>query len=256
MKVNENNDLRSQNKALMDENQRLSDLTRMLLSSPSFSGFLDTLSQNPAALPQAPQQQIEHQPEARQAHKDVNPFAAQQQMQQHVGMTMIPEQNMDFSMLDINSNSTYNYQPQVYAVLELPEEPVIDTSVLSGKTSNFIGTHFDSEDEKIELPIIERRRPTAPKVEAPAIVSPPVIDEEFDNNPEFALFVDSPSSEESAEEESIFGGITSEKALARLELVDASQDDTVAAIALARVLRLCESLDDTAVRLEALTQDL
>lgn len=253
MKVNENNDLRSQNRALMDENQRLSDLTRMLLSSPSFSGFLDTLSQNPAALPQAPQTQIEQrQPEPQQVRKDVNPYGAQHQMQ-HVGMTMIPEQTMDFSMLDINSSATYNYQPQVFAVLELPEEPIIDTSALSGKASNFISEHFESEDEKIELPIIERQ---AEKVEAPAtIVSAPIVDEEFDNDPEFALFVDSPTSE-ACTEDSIFGGIKCEKALARIELVDASQQEATAAVALGRVHRLCESLEEVAARLSAMTIDL
>lgn len=254
VKVNENNDLRAQNRALMDENQRLSDLTRMLLSSPSFSGFLDTLSQNPAALPQPQQQQIEQrQPEPQQVRKDVNPYAAQQQMQ-HVGMTMIPEQTMDFSMLDINSSANYSYQPQVYAVLELPEEPIINTSILSGKTSNFIGEHFDSEDEKVELPIIERR---TEKVESPAtLVSSSVVDEEFDNNPEFALFADSPASSESSEEDSIFGGIKSEKALARIELVNASEEEATAAIALGRVHRLLESLETVSARLEAMTINL
>merc|ERR1712230_262179 len=68
VKVNENTDLRNQNRALMEENTRLSDLTRMLLSSPSFSGFLDTLASNPAAaqtaqaVQQQPQQVEQQQP--------------------------------------------------------------------------------------------------------------------------------------------------------------------------------------------------
>lgn len=183
-KVNENQDLRSTNRALMDENTRLSDLTRMLLSSPSFSGFLDTLSQNPAAAQtaqQVTQPRVEQQAPQRQARKDVNPYPAQQQMQQHIGMTMIPEQTMDFSMLDLNSGDNF-YQPQVFSVLNLPELS-IDAEILSGKSSAF--TAHASDDEKIELPKVER---------APELVEEPakaveVADEEFDSDPVFALYV-------------------------------------------------------------------
>jgi len=101
----------------------------MLLSSPSFSGFLDTLASNPAAAQtaQAVQQpqQVEQQQQPQRQRKDVNPYAAQQQMQ-HIGMTMIPEQAMDFSMLDLNNDSTFSYQPQVFSVLSMPET-VIDS---------------------------------------------------------------------------------------------------------------------------------
>ncbi|KUJ21705.1 uncharacterized protein LY89DRAFT_380751 [Mollisia scopiformis] len=131
-KVNENQDLRSQNRALMEENTRLSDLTRMLLSSPSFSGFLDTLASNPAAaqtaqgVVQQPQAQPQQQ-QQQQLRKDINPYAAQSQMQQQqIGMAMIPEQSMDFSMLDLGNDGFPAYQPQVFSVLSIPEA-VIDT---------------------------------------------------------------------------------------------------------------------------------
>ena len=177
----------------MEENTRLSDLTRMLLSSPSFSGFLDTLASNPAAAQtaqavQAPrQQQIEQPQSQRQVRKDVNPYAAQQQMQQQqtIGMAMIPEHTMDFSMLDLSENGAFSYQPQVFSVLSLPEA-VIDTSVLSGKVSNVIPS-MTSDDEKVELPKVERMPVTLPseaEVES--------VDEEFDADPAFALYVSSP----------------------------------------------------------------
>jgi hypothetical protein len=190
--VNENNDLRSQNRALLEENTRLSDLTRMLLSSPSFSGFLDTLASNPQAAqtaqavqqPQPQQQQLE-QPQ-RQIRKDINPYAAQQQMQQQqIGMAMIPEHNMDFSMLDLNENGAFTYQPQVFSVLSLPEA-VIDTEILSGKSSSF--TSHTSDDEKVELPKVERM----PVSEAEKVELPTVEDEEFDADPAFALYASSP----------------------------------------------------------------
>ena len=91
--MSENGDLRSQNRALMDENRRLSDLTRMLLSSSSFSNFLDHLSTNPAAAPPAqPAQRTEpRREEPRQTPKDVNPYAAAQQTQPQASMVMVPE---------------------------------------------------------------------------------------------------------------------------------------------------------------------
>ncbi|TVY20169.1 BZIP-type transcription factor MBZ1 [Lachnellula arida] len=196
-KVNENQDLRSTNRALMEENTRLSDLTRMLLSSPSFSGFLDTLSQNPAAAQTAqqvtqPRVEQQQQQAQRQVRKDVNPYAAQQMQhqQQHIGMTMIPEQNMDFSMLDLGSDGSYSYQPQVFSCLSLPET-TIDTELLSGKSTNSFAA-IASDDEKVELPTIERV-PESTAEEAPANVVE-VVDEEFDSDPTFALFTSSASS--------------------------------------------------------------
>lgn len=249
-----------QNRALLEENTRLSDLTRMLLSSPSFSGFLDTLT--PTTAPQQQQQAAPAPPaqrpaENRQVRKDVNPYAAQQQMNnnQHINMAIIPEHNMDFSMLDLNGDGGYSYQPQVFSVLELPAAP-IDISMLSGKSSNFVGQSF-SANEKVELPVIDR---PAPKVEA-VVEETAVVDDEFDADPMFALFSQSSASPVAAPEQldfsTLFGSIGSEKALARYELVDASEaDESAANLAMARVLRLCAKLDPVMERLEALTLDL
>ncbi|EKD19927.1 uncharacterized protein L3040_002392 [Drepanopeziza brunnea f. sp. 'multigermtubi'] len=186
VKVNENAELLHDNRALRDEVTRLSDFTRMLLSSPCFSGFLDTLASNPAAAQtaQAVLQQPQPAPVEQQPlhqRKDVNPFAGQQQMdqQQHVGMTMIPEQSIDFSLFD--NIGGFSYQPQVFSVLSLPET-VLDADVLSGKSSPF--TPLASDDEKVELPKIERMPVSAP----PKIELPVIVDEEFDADPAFALF--------------------------------------------------------------------
>lgn len=215
----------------------------MLLSSPSFSGFLDNLSSNPAAMP-APQPKIEQQQQqARQLRKDVNPYAAQH-TQMH--MAMIPEQTMDFSMLDLNQDA-YSYQPQVFSVLSLPE-PSFDVSALSGKSSNFVGK-YESADEKIEMPVIERATIKKEEVVEPVIA----VDDEFDSDPAFALFTDGPVATPTTGLESIFGGIETEKALARLELVDAEDTDAVAEAALRKVERLCADLDTVAQRLEEMT---
>lgn len=260
-KVTENGDLRAQNRALMDENKRLSDLTRMLLSSPSFSNFLEHLSQNPQALPQAPEPQ--RQEPARQLPKDINPYAAQHQVSQ---MAMIPEQNMDFSMMTMDAAAApiegFNYQPQVF-VVETPE-PVnpIDTSALSGKTSNFVMPEAEDEDEKELAPVLEYpEKTTVPEV--PEVAAPEEADEEFQNDPAFELYRSStPISKTerveiklSEEVEDIFGGIVADKAFARIELVDPTEAEEKAAAderAVLRFERICARIDAVSSRLEKL----
>lgn len=255
-KVNENSDLRAQNKALMEENTRLSDLTRMLLSSPSFSGFLDTLSTNPAgAIPQQ-QAPVEQRPvESRQMRKDVNPYERQPKQTQQMHMAILPEHHMDFSMLDMNNDGAFNYtQPQVFSVLDIPEA-AIDVSILSGKTAEDVAPVFDNE--KIELPTIKR----VPAVEVQETQPETIVDDEFDADPAFALFANPPTldaattaSQIQHEEYSpIFGSITPEKALARIELVDAADDDAICAAAMTRFERLGASLEAIMARLEAMT---
>ncbi|KAL2755311.1 hypothetical protein ACRALDRAFT_2041705 [Sodiomyces alcalophilus JCM 7366] len=274
-KVSENGDLRVQNRALLEENKRLSDLTRMLLSSPSFSNFLDQLSNNPQGLP--PPQQLQHpqhppvppppQPMVKterlaeqqpQPPKDANPYAVQQQ----IGMALIPEQDMDFSLL--NANDAFTMQPQVFAVVETPDVPaVIDATMLSGKSSNFVGDAFESEDDKIELAAPELpSKLFAPEVtEQRAEPEEEVLDDEFEKNPEFALYHSSPGPHSDSPIEldtdgfndlDIFGGIEPEKVLARYELVDAPEEEAKAMLAMARVQRISASLEPVLIRLEQL----
>jgi len=248
----------------MEENTRLSDLTRMLLSSPSFSGFLDTLTANPAA-----QQQLQQQPaqapqtqaeQPRKVRKDVNPYAAQQQMQQQqIGMAMIPEQPVDFSMLDLNTDGGFSYQPQVFSVLSLPET-VIDISILSGKTSNSVS--FKSDDEKVEIPVVKR-----PVSEVAPVEAPVVVDEEFEADPAFALFAEpsaSTTTSTSTDSESpaglefpditLFSGIPCEKPPQySLVVVDPVADEASSSIAVSNAMRICESMEATFKRLELLT---
>lgn len=266
-KVNENGELKTQNRALADENKRLQELTRMLLSSSSFSTFLEDLSTNPAALPLAPQQiKIEEsqQPQSsqqqRQLPKDVNAFGAQPSQQQ-IGMAMIPEQTMDFSMLSLDNN--FNFQPQVF-VVDTPEIPApIDTAALSGKACNLVDETFESE-EKMDAPVIERLAPLPEAVVSH--VAP--VDEEFESDPDFALFHSESPVISSAAKDAIdvdandlssldlFGGIASEKVMSRYEMVDACEEEVSAAIALARVQRISDNIESVVSRLELLTMDL
>lgn len=240
----------------MEENTRLTDLTRMLLSHPSFSGFLDTLAANPAAA-QTAQAAIQPPPapveQAQRPRKDVNPYAGQSQVpppqQQHIGMTMIPEQPMDLSMLDFNH---FSYQPQVFSVLSLPEA-AIDTAVLSGKSSPF--SPLASDSEKVELPMIER----VPGPPPAAIELPVVADAEFDADPAFALFTDSAPAVETIPSPSpalkeIDLGYLDHLSYkpAQFELVTAVDADA----AMCRVERLTREMDACVARLTALTMHL
>jgi len=231
----------------------------MLLSSPSFSGFLDTLASNPAAAqtaqsivqpPQQQQQQVE-QPQ-RQVRKDVNPYAAQQQMQtQHIGMTMIPEQPMDFSSLDLGQDMYY--QPQVFSVLSLPET-IIDTEMLSGKNS--LLADFTSSDEKIEVPAIERAPASNPAKEV-QVPSMPVVDDEFDADPQFVLYTSEP--EEPARELDINSLVLalpfSKPTQYELNIFTAANKDSSDA-AVRRADRICGGLEAIVERLDLLTVGL
>jgi hypothetical protein len=166
---------------------------------------------------------------------------------------MIPEQNMDFSV------DAFNFQPQVFSVLQTPE-PGLDAAILSGKSTDIVEEHVNAaEEEKVEMPVIER--PAA--VEKKEVLSARApVDEKFENDPAFALYHDFPAAEPSAPVEldteglsniDIFGGIEPEKMLARFELVDASEEDAAATLAMARVQRITAGLESIMARLELLT---
>ncbi|KAG6040592.1 BZIP-type transcription factor mbz1 [Claviceps citrina] len=266
-KVNENGDLRSQNRALLEENKRLSDFTHMLLASPSFSNFLDNLSNNPAGLAmngltQSASVKVEQtrQQEQNEVLKDLNPYSEQSTSQQQIGMAMIPEPSMDFSLVSLD-NSTYNFQPQVF-VVDTPEvDNAIDASVLSGKAIKVVVDSFSSDEDKVDVSVMER--PLESDSSKTSREAP--VDEEFEADPEFALFhsestvnVEVPKEidTENLTDVDIFGGIETEKILSCFELVDATEQEASAAFAMARVQRISASVESVVSRLEILTMGL
>jgi len=172
---------------------------------------------------------------------------------------MIPEQTMDFPLLNMDSTDTFSYQPQVFTVLETPE-PGLDAAVLCGKGSQLVEEQFDSESDKVEMPVIER---PATIEETAATIVP--VNEEFENDPGFALYHDIPTANTTLPIEldtnglssiDIFGGIEPEKMLERYELVNQSEEDASATLAMARVQRISANLDCMMARLEMLTAGL
>ena len=164
-KVDEANDLRAQNQQLREENTRLTDLTRMLLSSQAFSGFLQELSQSgmpPPNFQKGVQQQkpipTQAQPQPRPTKKDVNTTTAAKQMhsqQPQIGMALIPETPVDYPVLQPNGwmSALPTNDFQVYAVTEMPTPPVLDLEALSGKpTSSKVTSKAKQMPQLPEIP--------------------------------------------------------------------------------------------------------
>ncbi|KAE8419242.1 hypothetical protein BDV36DRAFT_282451 [Aspergillus pseudocaelatus] len=261
-RTNEAHELRLQNRALYEENARLTDLARMLLSSPNFSQFLDEMPMNgvpTSAQPQPPQQQqpqqLQSQPQPQQQQptmqanvpKDTNhghgpqEFAMQQNAQ--VGMVVVPNQGLDVAAMGMNnagwnSGIDMNYNPSVFAVLEVPEPSIIDTEILSGKSSS-AGTYLpEITDTKNEIPVLERMPMSEEPKEASFGVENP--DVEFDeSDPAFALFADSPATSQQESLNNSFNGVELEKSAHAFELVVETESQD----AETRFSYLCHSMD-------------
>jgi len=159
MKAQEGSDLRQENQALMQENERYRGLIETLLRHPAFTPFINDISKDPSVLglpaqqPKQQQQQMQQpQPQPTPSQQPAQPqqlssldqdikpdfmnFDAsqlqlpnqqqqqqQQQDQQQIGLAMIPEEN--FSKLNLNgfqrpmNFNDYN-SVNAYAVTDLP----------------------------------------------------------------------------------------------------------------------------------------
>ncbi|KAI1975369.1 hypothetical protein LOZ53_003921 [Ophidiomyces ophidiicola] len=202
-KTNEATDLRLQNRALMEENARLTDLTRMLLSSPQFASFLNDVSRN--GLPSLLQKQPSSQPNQSSTDplndaKSVHHSQDGQTQNPQTTLPTVTEDQFDFTSLESgwNSGIDVNYaNPTVLAVLEVPECPSVDATVLSGKGS-IVATSFSKEEMKDLAPHfshleIDNHNSGSQEEHASCAVH---VD---DNNPSFALYRDQPNSESGSE---------------------------------------------------------
>lgn len=172
---------------------------------------------------------------------------------------MIPEQAMDFSMLNIEGDS-FNYQPQVFTVLETPDMPQFDASLLAGKASNAVDEAPASDNEKLEAHVIESPVPSsieeAQSQETSAEAVPAKVAADLDGDiydDDVAISTPTELNIDNLSTADIFGGIESEKAFARYELVDASEEEATAEIIARRVAHLSASLEASLAKLERLT---
>lgn len=167
-----------QNRALTEENARFRSLAEKLLRHPAFHPFLDELSRDPALAESLSKMTGASVAPQQQQHKDVDPYSAsqqfiQQQENQHVGMALMPEPQLDFASLNLGGNGNWAMQqprgmpmfqqPQVFAVLELPEPEPLDLSAISGKAEPALPS---IEEEKADYPEIEM--PSTIKEDLPA----------------------------------------------------------------------------------------
>lgn len=188
----------------MEENARSRAFIERLLRHKAFGPFLEELVQEEAISAQAPLASMPSTSTPVVAAPAPAPAAFQfsQPENTQVGMTMVPETQIDFSMLNINNNANTNgnwnmngfngYQPRVYAVTELPEGPVnpLDISAMSGKGHSTI---FAAEDD---VSTEEELKPDYPVIEHPTQTEQPIMAaiEEDDEDEEYDLYRSSPVS--------------------------------------------------------------
>jgi bZIP-type transcription factor MBZ1 len=264
-KTTENNELRMQNHTLIEENGRLTDLTRMLLSSPQFSDVLNELSANglPHQFQTAPPQvQSQPQPAVSQApipSTDVTQRPGQEfpghQQNFQVNMVMVPDNRMDVYASGWNSGIDMNYtNASVFAVLEVPEGPAVDSEVLSGKSSTFVGPYFESS--KLEVPQLERPPVTvsSPAETIKAVAEP--TSESDESDPSFALFLEDVPSASTTRSDVSFVTIQSEKPSSHYKLAVEPTSGEVAEASVRSFERLCSSMDAAFERVCRVTDHL
>ena len=284
VKASEADDFKAKNEELIAENKRLTDLTRLLLSSPAFSEFLTELSgtNGTSAIQDLTQPRSQPAPQPQQQKKDANPnsYRSRSMHNSTVGMAMIPEEPSYESNTGTPTGYNYThtgmanglYDAQVYAVTSLPEPdfPTFDPSTLSQKSyvdsSSF---HAEPKDAPPAMPWL----PTAVFHASPIALEPyddvdcADIDE---SDPVFALYADQPATVSPAAdkvaplEEQLFGAIPMEKAPERIEMVTLTLDEVsgeeaeimegereVDAATLERFYRLCASIEGDVARIES-----
>ena len=250
----------------MEENTRLTDLTRMLLSSQAFSGFLNELSGTGLSSSTNSLQQL--QPQSQQPQpikKDINPHqvARQLQEQQQIGMASIPEISLDFPLVDRNvSASSWNAGVglnnfSVYSLTSIPEGPALDIEKLSGKGDE--DHSFQAPDAiKHDMPHIEYAKSC---MDVAKFATTPSLnngnpDVELDETT-FSLYAkprSTPSKSSSDPAYAVVYTVDPKEVKAPFgHLLDTSRSE---AAAMARLKLMCSRIDTVSARIAAVTSHL
>jgi hypothetical protein len=233
----------------MEENARSRSFIERLLRHQAFTPFLEELSRDESlqpkpmtSMPSSSTPVVSTPAPAQFQPQSFNDMP--QPENTHVGMTMIPEPQLDFSMLNINTGNAQNWgsnngfsfqQPRVFAVTELPEGPVnpLDTEAMSGKGHSAI---FQAEEDTSA----EETKAEYPIVECP-IEQSPVVEECEEEDAEYDLYFSSPARSSAAlcePTETLFAN--PEKAMAHYSLIISDE---------ANEARLAERLERNIARL-------
>lgn len=285
-RTTEAHELRLQNRALKEENARLTDLARMLLASPHFGSFLDDLSVNcPSEQRSQPRQHLQQQPQRlpppktlhlsseacqlsmptsipSEANGDLGHVEFQVPQNPQVGMMMVPNQAINTSAMSVDNpgwNSGINLDfsnAPVFAVLDVPEPFTLESDILSDKASN-LPSAFISE-AKEECPSLDRP-PMAPGlVEEPGCHMPvSSADVDLDlSDLAFPLFFDSPATGDSADDmidDCLFTAAKEDGMTVRL--VGSASHDLDSAVR-SRFDSLCHSIEAAFQRVSLVTSHL
>jgi hypothetical protein len=272
MKVNEANELRAQNRLLMEENARSRAFIERLLRHQAFTPFLEELSRDESLQAKAPMTSmpststpVATAPAPAQFQQQQQQFNGMSQAENtHVGMTMVPEPQLDFAMLNLNNNGNNGnnwgvnngfsfQQPVAFAVTELPEGPSnpLDIEAMSGKGySAILNAEDDSpvEEAKADYPVIER-----PVQSEPAAAIEETEEEEEDA--EYDLYYSSSTPSATApieDQEALF--TNPEKAFARYSLI--ISDDANEALLAERLERKIAAMSPVMQRIADITSML
>lgn len=129
-KTNEAADLQHENTKLKEENSKLSDLTRMLLSSPAFSMFLDAMQ--PPTQNDISEQTANDVPDLKNTLSSSPDPSLRPNARKDVNPNLVPV--CDESEWPLAYNTWGTNSPQVFSVLELPQDPP-SIQDLSGKVA-------------------------------------------------------------------------------------------------------------------------
>lgn len=250
----------------MEENTRLTDLTRMLLSSQAFSGFLSELSASASAPSTSSLQPSRPQPQSQPSQKDVNPHQAARQLhnqQPQVGLATIPEIPVDFPLVDNTSSASswnagisLNNFP-VYSLTGMPEGPALDIQKLSGKGHESYS--FRALDvSKCDMPTIDYTQYLFEADEVAPFPSPPPINPDVEQDgTAFVLYAQpsfNPSKAITPVVPAPYRMVDAERASYPFGIVlDVDENGADAA---SRLALMCSQLDAVSARIAAVTSHL
>jgi len=201
--------------------------------------------------------------------KDMDPYSAQSQSfipqdNQHVGMAFVPEPQIDYASLNIGGNGSWAIQPhglpmfqqpQVFAVLELPEPEPLDLSAISGKGEPVLSTIDEEKADHPELEAPSTIKDDVPTVPESKAAEPADEEQEWDfpeDDDSVALYASTRSSPKLASPESPTPvAVASLTEKPHFELVVVSEERN--ARLQERLEKMVAKLDVTCNRIAALT---